>query len=122
MGIDVLVLAVKAAQCLKLNELWVAFGQLAAHEIAKALGPDHCMNLLMFNTFTGCDTVSCFGGRGKRTAWDTWMNFPDVTESFSALATTPETIDSWMQAGERFVVLLYDRTGSQNYSPRKVEV
>ena len=67
----------------------------------------------MFHAFTGCDTVSCFGGRGKRTAWDTWMNFPDVTESFSALATIPETIDSWMQVVERFVVLLYDRTNSQ---------
>ena len=46
---DVLVLAVKAAQCLNLTELWVAFGagknfrHLAAHEIAKALGPDCCM-------------------------------------------------------------------------------
>lgn len=116
---DVLVLAVKAAQCLSLTELWVAFGagknfrHLAAHEIANALGPDCCMALPMFHAFTGCDTVSCFGGRGKRTAWDTWMNFPDVTESFSALATTPQTIDSWMQAVERFVVLLYDRTSSQ---------
>ena len=43
---DVLVLAVTAAQCLNISELWVAFGagesfrHLAAHEMARALGPD----------------------------------------------------------------------------------
>ena len=71
---DVLVLAVKAAQCLNPTELWVDFGvgktfrHLVAHEMAKALGPDRCVASPMFHVFTGCDTVSCFGGRGKRTA------------------------------------------------------
>ena len=43
----------------------------AAHERARALGPDRCMALPMFHAFEGCDAVSMFGGRGKRTAWDT---------------------------------------------------
>ena len=62
------------------------FRHLAAHEIAKALTPDRCVALPMFYAFTGCDTVSCFGGRGKSTACDTWMNFPGVTGSCCALA------------------------------------
>ena len=61
---DVVVLAVTAAQCLNISELWVAFGtgksfrHLAAHEMARALGPDRCKGLPMFHAFTGCDTVS----------------------------------------------------------------
>ncbi len=88
--IDVLVLAVTAAQRLNITELWVAFGvgksyhYLAAYEMAKALGPDKCTALPMFHDFAGCDNVSCFGGRGKKTAWDTWKAFDDVTPAFCA--------------------------------------
>ena len=55
-----LVLAVTAAQCLDITELWVAFGAgksfryLAAHEMAKALGSDRCTALPMLHAFTGC--------------------------------------------------------------------
>ena len=61
---DVLVLAVTAAKCLRTTELWVTFGtrrglrHLAAHEMAKAFGPERCIALPMFHAFTGCDTVS----------------------------------------------------------------
>ena len=60
------------SQLPNLFELWVAFGTgksfrfIAAHEIAYTLGPDRCEALPMFHAFTGCDTVSCFGGRGKK--------------------------------------------------------
>ena len=71
---DVVVLAVASAQRLDLAELWIAFGIgknfrfFAAHEIAKVLGPDKCIALPMFHAFTGYDTVSFFGGKGKKTA------------------------------------------------------
>ena len=74
---NVVVLAVTSAQRLNIFELWIAFGAgkgfrfLACHEIARALGPDQCITLPIFHAFTGCNTVSCFAGRGKRTAWDT---------------------------------------------------
>ncbi|KAG0724206.1 hypothetical protein GWK47_041118 [Chionoecetes opilio] len=69
----------------------------------------------MFHAFTGCDTVSCFGGRGKKTAWDTWTTYGDVTPAFCALGAMPDprAIDEWMQPLERFVVLLYDRTSTE---------
>lgn len=69
---DVLVLAVTAAQCLNVVELWVAFGTgknfrfLAAHEMARSLGPDHCIALPMFHAFTGCDTVLVLEVEGKK--------------------------------------------------------
>ncbi|KAG0717130.1 hypothetical protein GWK47_008210 [Chionoecetes opilio] len=93
---DVVVLAIASANRLNISELWIAFGAgksfrfIAAHEIAKALGPDRCVALPMFHAFTGCDTVSCFGGRGKKTAWDTWTTYGDVTPAFCALGAMPE--------------------------------
>ena len=69
----------------------------------------------MFHAFTGCDTVSRFGGRGKRTAWDIWNAYDKVTPAFCALAATPESVENWLGPLERFVVLLYDSTSSQKF-------
>lgn len=52
-------------------------------------------------------------GEGKKTAWDTWKVFNDVTTAFCALAATPHSIDDWLKCLQRFVVLIYDRTSSQ---------
>lgn len=115
---DVVVLAVAAAQRQGNTEIWIAFGTgksfrfLAAHEMARVLGPDRCTALPMFHVFTGCDTVSFFGGRGKRTAWDTWRSYNDITSIFVSLANTPESVESSVTSLERFVILLYDRTSS----------
>ncbi|CAH3151254.1 unnamed protein product [Porites lobata] len=115
---DVVVLAVAAAQRHRNTEIWIAFGTgksfrfLAAHEMARILGPDRCIALPMFHAFTGCDTVSFFGGRGKRTAWDTWRSYNDITLIFVSLANTPESVESSVTSLERFVILLYDRTSS----------
>ena len=118
---DVVVLAITTAQRLQVKELWVVFGvgkhfrHIPAHEIARTLGPSSCIGLPMFHALTGCDTVSFFGGRGKKTAWGVWNVYTDVTPAFCALAArpTPQTIDTWIERVERFVVLLYDRTSSQ---------
>lgn len=113
---DVLVLAVKAVRCVDITELWVAFGvgdsfrYLAAHEIAQALSPNQCMALPMFHAFTGCDTISFFYGRGKKTAWNTWRSYDEVTTAFCAIASNPDEVNHYMEHLERFVVLLYDRT------------
>lgn len=123
---DVVVLAVTAAGRLDIDELWVAFGTgknfrfLAAHEMAVALGPNKCRGLPFFHALTGCDTVSSFGGRGKKKAWETWKacdEVTDITAAFCALAASPTSsaIDDHMDALEHFVVLLYDRNSSQEH-------
>ena len=84
---------------------------LAAHSIAISLGQDKAPVLPMFHALTGCDTVSFFGGRGKKTAWDTWMVFPELTAVLRSLKCSPANVaDDSMEVIERFVVLLYDRT------------
>ncbi|KAK3703668.1 hypothetical protein QZH41_011790 [Actinostola sp. cb2023] len=78
---DVLILAVAVLSQLSEHarpELWLAFGTgnhlryIAAHEISSSLGPQTSKALPVFHAFTGCDTVSCFGGRGKNTALEVW--------------------------------------------------
>ena len=54
----------------------------AIHEYARTLGEEVCRALPLWFTFTGCDTVSMFAGRGKITAWNVWNVYPDVTGAF----------------------------------------
>ena len=64
------------------KELWLEFGTgknyrlIPAHEIAKSIGPESAAALSAFHAFTGCDTTSSFLGRGKKTAWQAWEQFP----------------------------------------------
>ncbi len=95
---DVVVLAIAHVSELGIEELWVAFGTgknfryIPAHEIAKSLGPDKSKALPVLHAFTGCDTVSTFATRGKKTAWDTWNAFDMATEAFMALSKAPKSI------------------------------
>ena len=114
---DVLVLAVSTVVSLQDTEIWVAFGTgkhlryIRAHDIAKELEYKKALSLPMFNAFTGCDTVSSFASRGKKTAFDTWKSFNEVTPVFSTLLTEPSELnDDCMSVLEAFVVLLYGRT------------
>ena len=55
-------------------QLWVTFGTgtnlryLAAHDITRPFVNGTALALPAFHAFTGCDTVSCFHGRGKKKA------------------------------------------------------
>ena len=119
----VVVLALAAAQRLSIDELWVAFGTgksfrfLAAHEMAQASGPDKCRGLPAFHAFTGCDTVSSFGGRSKKTPWERWEVCDEVTANCCSLGATPtpSIVDDSLYTLERFVVLLYDRTSNHDH-------
>ncbi|KAG0713094.1 hypothetical protein GWK47_016978 [Chionoecetes opilio] len=116
---DIVVLAVAATTKLKIQELWVAFGTgqhfryIAAHEIAAFFGPDKSQALPMFHAYTGCDTVSSFNTRGKKTAWDTWKVFDELTPALVHLSTgTADISDDVVAVLERFTILLYDRTSN----------
>ena len=118
---DVLALAVSFSHtyCQNQAQIWVAYGTganfkyIPAHQISQSLGPRMTTALPGFHAFTGCDTVSCFAGRGKKTAFTTWRSYPDVTEAFMELSSSSPVInDRCMAILERYVVLLYDRTSS----------
>ena len=66
----------------------------------------------MFHAYTGCDTVTFFANRGKKTAWDIWGTFDNPTEAFHSVTVDPDTItEEVLSTIEHFTVLLYNRTG-----------
>ena len=114
---DIVVLAVGHVQSLDIEELWICFGvgkhyrYIAAHAIANFL-QEKAKALMMFHALTGCDTVSSFRGRGKKTAWTAWLSYPKVTETFLALLSLPiEDIDqNILNEIERFIIVVYSKT------------
>ena len=114
---DVVILAIETVTWLPDCELWIEFGHgkhlryIPAHIIASSLGQDRSRALPFFHAFSGCDTTSCFKSIGKKTAWDTWRVFPDVTQVFIKLSHTPtEITEDDFSIIERFTVLMYKRT------------
>ena len=73
---------------LDVNELWMEYGVgqhkrwPPIHEYAKCLEEEICRALPFWYAISGCDTVSTFSGRGKKTAWDVGSVFEEATRSF----------------------------------------
>eukprot|EP00745_Piridium_sociabile_P022176 TRINITY_DN34414_c0_g1_i10.p1 TRINITY_DN34414_c0_g1~~TRINITY_DN34414_c0_g1_i10.p1 ORF type:complete len:283 (-),score=55.29 TRINITY_DN34414_c0_g1_i10:371-1219(-) len=107
--------------CPELN-IWVAFGtgknftNIDINDIVSTLGRDKAEALPAFHAFTGCDCVSAFFGKGKRTAWEAWRCYPDATEAFQKIMKEPfshiseEGVD--FKLLERFTIVLYDKTSN----------
>ena len=103
-------------------DIWIAFGTgknfqyMHINAICHALGKCKSMSLPIFHCFTGCDTTSAFFGKGKKTAWEAWNSYPEVTKAFIYMATHPHaplTKESQhFRYLERFTVVLYDKTSS----------
>ena len=78
-----------------------------------SLGPQKSQVLPIFHAYTGCDTVSSFSTRSKKSAWGTWKVFDEVTATFLALSTGPvEVNDENVATLERFTILLYGHISS----------
>jgi hypothetical protein len=79
--------------CQNVN-IWVAFGTgknftyYHINALYEDLGMEKSLALPVFHSFTGCDTTSAFLGKGKKSAWEAWKCYNDVT---SALALHPFT-------------------------------
>ena len=106
-------------QGIGLECMWLAFGQgtslrwIPVHDVAEAIGPERASGLPFFHAFTGCDTVSAFRGKGKKTAWQTWNMCENVSATFSKLSKWSSGISERdVQQLDRFVVTMYDRSSA----------
>ena len=69
---DIVVLAISVASTLPTDELWITQGSgknlqnIPALAIEMSLSPDRASTLPMYRALTECDTVSIFGGSGKK--------------------------------------------------------
>ncbi len=92
---DVVVLAVSIVCLIAVTELWIDFGTaksfryIGAHTISSNIGPQKAKALPMFHSLTGCDTVSSFAGHGKKSCWDVWKSFPQLTDTYLILPIPP---------------------------------
>ena len=102
---NVVVLAIAMLNRIKPDELWVALGTgsnfwyVPIHELAADIDPRICATLLAFHTSTGCDTVSSFGRRGKKTAWSTWKVYPEAPDAFEELLLMQDEISNNVSLG-----------------------
>jgi len=117
------VIAVAAFHQIELSELWIAFGNgkrfrylptLTVHNISRSIGKVKSQERLAFHAFTGCEQTSFFTTRSKKTAWDVWEAFNEVTTCLQGLTyvTTLEEIRETMPNLERYVTILYDGTST----------
>ena len=79
---------------------------------------------LVFHSFNGCDTTSSFFGKGKKSFYDTWKNFPEIMPEFtklSSISNPTQISEADVQDLEQFVVSLYSRTVNANkiYTARR---
>ena len=119
---DVVVIAVSlfpVLQDLGLEQLWVAFGQgqslrwISVHDLCHNLGQEKVKGMLFFHAFTGCDTVSAFRTKGKKTAWQTWNICPEASTVFSKMSNYPLTVeDCDLEILEKYVILMYDKSST----------
>ena len=67
--------------------------------------------LCFFHAFTGCDVVSAFHGKGKKSDWHTWNVCLDATGVFIKLSQYPTVLnDKDERILETFVTTLCDRS------------
>ena len=84
---------------LGLEQLWVSFGLgnkrrwIPIHTISSHLGPAKSKCILFFHAFSGCDTVSGFRNKRKKSFLQTWNVFPDITDTFAKLSRFPVTVE-----------------------------
>ena len=123
---DVVVLATSVVPTLRsygMEEMWISFGtgkhfrHIPIHELARGLGDHRSVAMPLFHALTGCDTVSYFANIGKKTAWQRWNSFPEMTEALMRLQVAdqlePEALpESACQTMETFVVSLYDKSSA----------
>ena len=112
---DVVVICISLYAQLAGSELWVDFGSgkhrryIAIHEIASQLGVDKSSAHFCTRSVDMTQYLH-FVILGKKTVWDTWAVFPEITSLFIELAKLPTNVTTEMVSLiQRFVGLLYKR-------------
>ena len=81
------------------------------NKLAAAIGSPTCKALIGLHCFTGCDTVSSFYGKGKKTAFEIASNDESFTKIFQNFGKDFVFDETSMKEIERFVCQLYGQKG-----------
>ena len=94
---DVVILPIAVYPDLNIDALWLAVGKdqnfriIQIHDVCRSLGPSS-KELPFFHACSGCDNVSAFVGKGKKSAWQPWNVCETTTEVFRSLSAATGTI------------------------------
>jgi len=99
-----------------LADIWISFDvvksyrYLSINAICITFVESKSRALPIFHALTGCDTTSSFKGKGKKSAWQAWQAFEEVTETLVHLSLNPfENVHAdsiHFISIERFIVVL----------------
>lgn len=86
---------------------------LSVHDISCSMGQEKSQALLAFHSFTGSDQTSFFARKGKKTAWEAWNMFKQITPIFHGLSSAPSvSAVSDAMPIKRYVAIMYDSTST----------
>jgi hypothetical protein len=84
--------------------------------IYKHLGKEISKSLPIFHALS--DTTSSFNGKGKRSAWQAWLSFPEETETLENLVNAPlkhlDIGSNDFKTTELLIVILYGKKSPLN--------
>ena len=84
------------------------FRYIPVHVIATKLSENVCTVLPLFHALSGCDTVSAFHGKGKKSAWSAWKKYPEFTAQLDCLMRNPLHLnETEMKCIEAFITFMY---------------
>ena len=105
-------------QCQPFADIWVAFGVGKTYKLysinstCNSLGASKSRALPMFHALSG----SSFRGKGKKSFWQAWKAFEEVTETLAYLASDPfKSLDAdceHFRKIERLIVIVYDKAST----------
>ena len=86
---NAVIIALRHFITLNLEELWIEFGvdkyrrYISIHTCAETFGRKLCNSFTLWHALKGCDTVSSFNEKGKKTAWKVLRLFDGGLATFS---------------------------------------
>ena len=86
----------------------------AGQQLSQSLGAEICEALPGFHAFTGCDSVSSFGRRGKKVAFKFLAS--GLGQAMQLLGQDLEVPNSLLELCERFVCKLYGKVDATSVS------
>ena len=95
------------------NNIWFKTGTkqstcyIPLHSIGQKIGADLCTLLLPYHALTGCDSTSCFKGKGKKKGLDVLRGNQERYQSLRSLGDSLQIPQEVMKVCENFVCQLY---------------
>ena len=83
---------------------------------------DLCEALIGYHSFTGCDSVSAFAGKGKKKPWKIVLNSTEYVKAFKNLGTLWHISVEQLEVLEMFVCNMYCKSGGRDVNEFRYKI